>query len=84
MVSLSHVRLYKMLSFRLILLASAAFATIASAIPTAHPTSDNVDVGNLINVDIIDSLGSVSNTLPPLVTNYRDYRSARARPSISQ
>lgn len=35
----SHIRLYKMLSFRSILLAAAAFATLTSAIPTPIPDS---------------------------------------------
>jgi len=61
-VASTHIRLYKMLSFRLgfILLAAASFATVASEIPTVPPASNDMLVlGADSIINIIDSLGNV-------------------------
>lgn len=54
-----------MLSFRFILLVAAAFATIASTIPTTPPVSRNVGGDSIVN--IINSLGDVIGNIlfPP-------------------
>ena len=54
-LSQTHIRLYKMLSFRSILFAAAAFATVVSAIPTPATLSG---LTNALPV------GGVGNALP--------------------
>ena len=47
----SHIRLNKMLSFRSIIFAAAAFASIASAIPTAPLSNDVRGIGDIVRRD---------------------------------
>jgi hypothetical protein len=63
-------------SLRSIFLAAAVFATVASAIPTASPASNNVGVDIVVNLNILDPLGNVADIL----TLYR----LEARLSISR